>query len=51
MSYKVTRDHKTIFNGSHDECFVFILNDQHFSVDYAMKYEGYKIIKDKEKDE
>lgn len=43
--YKVTRDGKELFIGTENECFAWLLNHQCQSVDWAIKYEGYKIEK------
>jgi hypothetical protein len=42
--YKVTRNGKTMYGpGTHDRCFQYIHDAQGQSVDWAVKYEGWKI--------
>lgn len=41
--YKVTRDEKELFTGTHNDCWVWLLNHQSQSTSWAIKYEGYKI--------
>jgi hypothetical protein len=43
QQYKVTKDGKERFAGTSNECFVYILKNQSQSVDWACKYEGWKI--------
>ena len=41
--YKVKKNSKTLFVGTHNECFGWLLDNQSQSVDWAIKYEGYSI--------
>ena len=41
--YKVTKNGKFKFAGTHNECFAFILNNQGQSVHHAVTYEGWNI--------
>ena len=43
MKYKVTKNGKFKFAGTHNECFAFILNNQGQSVHHAVTYEGWNI--------
>jgi len=49
-THKVTRDNKDLFQGDEDLCWIYILNHQSQSVDWAIKYEGWKIEEIKEKE-
>ncbi|KKN68466.1 hypothetical protein LCGC14_0451020 [marine sediment metagenome] len=40
---KVTKDNVELFRGTNIECYSFILRHQPQSVDWAMKYSGYRI--------
>lgn len=42
-TFKVTRDSKTLFSGSENECYIWLLDHQPQSTAWAIKYEGYKI--------
>lgn len=42
-TYNVTHDGEMRYEGTKDQCWVFILRHQSQSVDWAMKYEGWKI--------
>jgi hypothetical protein len=42
-THKTTRDGKTVFEGSAGECWIYIHKHQSQSVDWACKYEGWKI--------
>lgn len=41
--YRVTRDGKQQFAGTHNQCFAYILNHQSQSVEWAMRHEGWDI--------
>lgn len=41
--FKAVKDAKVMFSGTNDECFVYIQNHQGQSVDYALKYGGWRI--------
>ena len=40
----VKHDGVTMFSGTHNECFKYIMDNQPFSVDWAMKNEGWEIV-------
>lgn len=44
QSYQVIRDGKMLFTGTYWGCFGWLLKHQSASVDWATKYEGYKIV-------
>ena len=48
MKYKVTKNGKFKFAGTHNECFAFILNNQGQSVHHAVTYEGWNITEVKD---
>lgn len=41
--YRVTRDDKSKFVGTHNQCFEYILKHQSQSVEWAIKHEGWAI--------
>ena len=44
IEFILMRDEKIIFEGTENECYEWILKHTPFSSDWAIKYEGYKII-------
>ena len=47
MEYKVTKNGKFKFAGTHNECFAYILNHQGQSVHYAIRFQGWNITENK----
>ena len=43
--FNVLFNNKILFTGTNNQCFDFLLKYQPFSVDYALKYGGYKLVK------
>lgn len=41
--YTLYRDGKETLTGTERECFQYILNHHSYSVDHALKYEGYSL--------
>lgn len=38
---------RILFSGTHNRCFLWLLNNQKHSVEYAIKHDRYKIVRDK----
>jgi hypothetical protein len=49
--YQLTQHGKVLFEGSENECYIYLQRYQSQSADWAMKYEGYRIAPKKEEDE
>ena len=45
----VIKDGKTLFEGTDNECWVYILNHQGQSVSWELRYEGYSIVEKESK--
>lgn len=41
--FQITKDGAFLFKGTHAECMAYIHTHTPFSVDHAMRYEGYDI--------
>lgn len=42
--FDLQRDGKTVFTGTEAEIYAYLHRKHSFSVDHALKYEGYKIV-------